>query len=212
MARNKSTNRCPRCQILRPLCLCGEIEIFDLSTRLLVLMHWRERKLSTNSALLAHLSLKNSEIRIRGEKGAPPEEPLLPPGMNGALLFPSEDAAELSVSVVEKLPRPLTIIVPDGNWRQAKRIANRVAADPGMIRLKLPLGEPSDYRLRRESKPENLSTCEAIARAFGLIEGPMVKKSLETLFLKMVERRLWSRGLLKASQCKTGIPEFVLKI
>jgi DTW domain-containing protein YfiP len=192
----------------RPLCLCALIPSFELSTRLLVLMHCREVKLSTNTARLACLAMPNSEIRIRGERGESlTAESLFPENTHAALLFPTEDAIELNAETVKSLPRPLTLVIPDGSWRQAKKVSSREPALNGVLRLKLPPGPPSDYRLRYSPHEENLSTFEAIARAIGVLEGIEIQRKLEELFLIMVERRLWSRGKLLAKDCFTGIPE-----
>lgn len=187
----------------RPLCLCDQIPRFDLPTRIVVVMHWRERHLTTNTAKLATLALPNSEIRLRGGRHpALPAEGLT----NAALLYPTEDAVELTETVVSGLPRPLTLIVPDGSWRQARKVAIREPALERVPRYKLPPGPPTQYRLRHSPHLQNLSTFEAIARAIGLLENCSIQSELEALFLKMVERRLWSRGRLLAADCTTGIP------
>lgn len=191
-----------------PLCLCADLPVLKLNTKIVILMHHRERKLVTNTATLACLALTNSEIRLRGLK----DEPLLTAGLvserqSAAILYPTEDAIELTEEAALTLPRPLTLIVPDGSWRQASKVANRETGLKGLPRLKLSSGPPSGYRLRHSPHEENLCTFEAIARALGVLEGKEVQVQLEELFLKMVERRLWSRGRLKPSEAVTGIPE-----
>ena len=174
---------------------------------MIVLMHWREQKLITNTATLASLALPNSEIHLRGQKGNPLEvEALIPPGSSPALLYPTEDALELNEGVAQSLPRPLTLIVPDGSWRQARKVSFREKAFKDIPKLKLPPGPPSTYRLRHSLFAENLSTFEAIARALGVLEGKNIQERLEELFLTMVERILWSRGSLNSKDCVTEIP------
>ncbi|MEO5971663.1 MAG: tRNA-uridine aminocarboxypropyltransferase [Bdellovibrionia bacterium] len=207
--RGSSDNRCVRCRMYRPLCLCAHIPVFNLKTKIMVVMHWREQKLTTNTAGLACLALPNSEIHVRGRE----DERLLTNGLIGAeehaaILFPAENnAIELNEESVRNLPRPLTLIVPDGSWRQAKKVALREKAWEKYPRLTLPPGAPSIYSLRHSPHEENLSTFEAIARAIGILEGKEIQEKLEDLFLMMVERILWSRGNLKAAKCTTGIPE-----
>jgi DTW domain-containing protein YfiP len=206
--RNRTDNRCLRCQIYAPLCLCSEIPRFELQTRVLVLMHWRERVLTTNTAHLACLALPNSDIHLRGLKHDPLKlEKFLPENDSVALLYPSDDAVELNAESALTLPKPLTLVVPDGSWRQANKVAYREKALKNVRRIKLPQGKPSSYRLRHSPHEENLSTFEAIARAIGILEGVDYQKKLERLFLMMVERRLWSRGKLLAKDVTTGLPE-----
>jgi DTW domain-containing protein YfiP len=193
----------------QPLCLCAHIPVFKLNTKLIIVMHWREQKLTTNTGSLACLALSNSEIHLRGLPGKPfLSEDLLSLGESAAILFPSENSSiELNEEFVQNLSRPLTLIVPDGSWRQAKKVALREKALEKLPRLTLPAGPPSTYRLRHSSHEKNLSTFEAIARAIGILEGKEIQEKLEQLFLMMVERILWSRGNLAASKCTTGIPE-----
>jgi DTW domain-containing protein YfiP len=209
--RSHSTDRCAHCRIYRPLCLCGDIEPLLLDTRVTLYMHWRERLRSTNTGWLACLTLPNSEIRLRGV----PEQERRPaqaaPLKNALLLFPSRDAVELTPDWLARQPRPVTLVVPDGTWNQAKKVPYRESGLAGLPNVKLPVGAPSSYRLRRSPHVQNLSTFEAIARALGVIEGRAVQIALESLFLKMVERRLWSMGQLKPEECVSVIPEEAIR-
>ncbi len=205
--RNQSTDKCARCRIYRPLCLCGDIVPQTLDTRVTLYMHWQESGRTTNTGWLAHLALTNSEIRWRGspQPGLHPIETA--PLENALLLFPSQDAVELTPEWLVRQPRPVTLVVSDGSWKQAKKVLYRESSLAGIPRVKLPAGAPSCYRLRRSPHVQNLSTLEAIARALGIIEGRDVQAALEVLFLKMVERRLWSKGQLRPEECVTVIPE-----
>ncbi len=206
--RSHSQNRCDRCRMYRPLCLCPLIPEIRVPTKILVLKHWREAKLTTNTAHLACLALPNSEIHLRGVKNEPLQlEKLIAPSESVALLYPTEDALELSALTAQTLPRPLTLVVPDGSWGQATKVATREKALENVPRVKLPLGLPSQSRLRHSPHEQNLCTFEAIARAIGALEGPAIQEQLEKLFVIMVERILWSRGVLKPSDCTTPIPQ-----
>lgn len=204
--RSQSNDRCARCRIYRPLCLCGDIEPLHLDTRVTLYMHWRERLRPTNTGWLASLALPNSEIRLRGAPEQEPRPAEAAPLRNALLLFPSREAVELTPEWLARQPRPMTLVVPDGSWNQAKKVSFRERGLSGVPNVKLPVGAPSSYRLRRSPHVQHLSTFEAIARALGLIEGREVQAALETLFLKMVERRLWSMGQLKPEQCVSVIP------
>jgi DTW domain-containing protein YfiP len=205
--RSQLANQCARCRIYRPLCLCGDIVPLTLDTRVTLYMHWRERFRATNTGWLACLALPNSEIRLRGGREQIPRPTEAAPLKNAMLLFPSPDAVELTAEWLARQPRPVTLVVADGSWNQAKKVPHREGSLAGIPNVKLPVGAPSCYRLRRAPHLWNLSTLEAIARALGLIEGRDVQVALESLFLKMVERRLWSMGRLRPEECVTVIPE-----
>ncbi len=181
------------------ICICAEIdacraELPPIRTRVLILMHHRERDLTTNTGRLAELSLPNCEVRLRGERDTRLNEEGLREGKR-LLLYPSDDAKVLDAPTVAALgPGPLTLIVPDGSWRQASKVAHREAALHDVPRVVLAPDAPTRYRLRREPKPDGLATFEAIARALGALEGLPVRARLEGLFDVMVERTLRSRA------------------
>ena len=189
------------------LCICCQIPSWDVSTRVVVLMHHRELKTTTNTGRIAALALKNSEIRVRGRPHQTLKtNDLILPDRDTLLLYPSDDAETLTPEFAAGLRRPLTLIVPDGNWRQASKVGYR---EPGLKeakRIKLAVGALSEYKLRREPKPEGLATIEAIARALGVLESPALQNSLESIFKLMVDRTLWSRGLLPTAECLSSLP------
>jgi len=190
------------------LCLCPVIPQLDIRTRLIVLMHWRESRTTTNTGRLAKLVVPQSEIRLRGKPGATFDgSGLETPGRKTLFLFPSAEAATLDQEFLAKNPGPYTLVVPDGTWGQAKKFHRREPALSTLTPIKIPPGKPSEYRLRKESQPDHVSTFEAIARALGVIEGPAIQAELEKLFRIMIERILWSKGKLRRQECEFPIPD-----
>lgn len=196
-SRVRSKVRCPRCLCRQDHCFCDQIPRIAVTTKVVVIMHYREQHLSTNTAKLAQLCLEGCEIRIRGQQGYPLDaaglDPASAPG-DVLFLFPSEDAELLTEEYISKLKRPITLVVPDGTWRQAAKTHKREPALNGIQCVKLPLETPSEYRLRKAPRPEALCTFEAIARALGIIEGPELRGRLEGLFRERVRRHLLGRG------------------
>jgi DTW domain-containing protein YfiP len=208
MRRLLSEHRCPRCEIRKPLCFCAFIPRIPLETRLVILMHIAEEVLTTNTARLAAKALPNSEIRVRGRKGERMScVGLVHEGRHSLLLYPSSHAIELDASFVSRLTDPVTLIVPDGSWAQTRKIVRRETALVGIPHVKLPKGPPSEYRLRLQPSDNSLCTLEAIARTLGILESREAQARMEAILRVMVERTLWSRGLIAADQCTTaGIP------
>lgn len=166
----------------------------DLRTRVVVLMHRREWSKTTATAHLGALALSNYAILLRGNR----DEPIAPADVLSSerrplLLFPSDDARTLTPALLAEDARPVTLIVPDGSWRQASKVAKRTPFLHDVERVILPAGPPSRYRLRREPRQEGLATFEAIARSLGIIEGQNVRTNLEQPFLAMVEGTLETR-------------------
>jgi DTW domain-containing protein YfiP len=195
--------------MLGGLCVCALLPRLETRTRLQLFIHRFEDRKPTNTGRLAAECLVGSEVIVRGHADAPPEILAVPPGSRPLLLFPDDDAVRLDE--LPPAPEPVTLIVPDGNWRQAQRVRTRVAGMRTVPCVTLPPGPPSIYRLRSEPRPGGLATMEAIARAFGILEGPEVQAALEHVFRVMVERTLWTRGLLDASAVTGGVPDGVTR-
>jgi DTW domain-containing protein YfiP len=197
------------------LCVCALIPTLATRTRLVLIMHRAEDRKPTNTGRLAAESMPDSRVIVRGREGEPQDDVVW--DADGAtrplFLFPHEDAVPLAdLAFVDD--RPVTLIVPDGNWRQASKVRNRVAGMRHVPCVSLPVAEPSIYRLRSEAHPFGLATLEAIARSLRVLEGdagPEVERALLHVFRAMVERTLWSRGELETKDVTGGIPEGSLR-
>jgi DTW domain-containing protein YfiP len=187
------------------LCLCASLEPLLLATRVVVLRHRKEFYKPTNTGRLVPLTLVQGEIRLFGARDEELDTThLFDPERRAVLLFPSPDS-ELLVRD-ESDTRPVTLVVPDSDWRRAYKFALREEKLASIPRVHLPSGPPSTYRLRRHPDPRFLATFEAVARALGILEGPEVQAQLEHVFRMMVERTLWSRGQIPAEQITGGLP------
>lgn len=201
--RENHALRCGSCRLPRPLCLCAELPQLATRTRVVVVAHPDEEKKPTNTGLLAARSLENSAVVLVGDGKRPVPSELFAADERVALLFPSDDAVPLAGFADGA---PLTLVVPDGTWRQAAKLRTR---GPGLAELptvSLPPGPPTQYRLRAEPRPGGLATLEAIARALDLLEGEGTSAPLLALFGRFVDRTLWLRGALSAGQVRGGIP------
>lgn len=190
--------------MLAGMCLCPAMPGIELKTRVVVFMQRRELSLVSNTGTLACRVLKNSQLVFRGHPSrvrAAREDFL--PGADYSktfILYPSSNAIELNSDFLEKHPGPLTLICPDGHWGQAKKLVQHEPSLHGLLRVKLPMVPPSNYRLRRNPIPGNVCTFEAIAHALSIIEGPEVHREMTQVFDKMVSRLLWMRGKIRADE------------
>jgi DTW domain-containing protein YfiP len=196
-------HRCPGCRMLAVACLCELVPRVETRTRVLVVLHHAETQKPSNTGRLALRCLPNSGAVIRGA----PDQPTAAPGPDWAehgdpvVLFPHPDARPLAEFCGG--PRPVTLIVPDGTWRQAQRVRRRV---PGLAEVPcafITRDAPSEYRLRRTPDARRLSTMEAIAEALGLLEGPRgpaARELLLNIFQIMVDRSLRGRALQRGPQ------------
>lgn len=195
------------------LCVCSLIPRLETRTRVVLVIHRAEDRKPTNTGRLATQCLVNSEVVVRGHRDSKAEPLPIPEGTTPVLLYPAEDAVPLVELAPALNAKPITLIVPDGNWRQAFKVRNRVPGLRDVACVTLPASDtkPSTYRLRAEAHAHGLATIEAIARALGVLEGPEIEAALELPFRAMVERTLWARGHLETEQVTGGIPEGVFR-
>jgi len=198
---------CPACRLRSDLCLCASIPQLQTRSKIVVVIHSRELKKASNTARLCLAALPNSELRVQGcPSGALDLGGLVTPERQTLILFPHSSNPPLSHKTAALITKPVTLIVPDGTWTQARKIAGHVSQLPGAIRIALPPSAPSRYRLRIASGSKNgshigagvkLCTLEAIARALGFIEpapnGQEIQHALEKLLDFLVERSLLMR-------------------
>jgi DTW domain-containing protein len=198
MARQRKINDgCEICAAPRNACLCDKVPRIELRTKICLIIHHRELSRSSNTGLLALRALVNSEIRIRGEgREALVLNDLLSPRYRTFLFYPSADAVELDDRLVMREPTPIQLIVPDGTWRQARKIHSRHPELRGLQRVKISAPKNSTFQLRAQSKPERMATLQAIAQGLGIIEGDRVRAQLMTLYRAKIERTLKARGIL----------------
>lgn len=192
----KINNSCPVCAASRTLCLCDVIPRIELKTKVCLVIHRRELRRTSNTGLLAMRALVNSEIRIRGAKRETLDlKDLLTPQYRSFLFYPSGDAVELNEALVALESTPIQLIVPDGTWRQARKIHSRHHELKDVQRVKISTKNNSVFQLRAQSRPEGMATLQAIAHGLGIIEGDRVRTQLMKLYRAKIERTLSGRGL-----------------
>lgn len=189
-------NRCLNCRVNNHFCVCEFIKPFKIETNVSLVVHVRELKLTSNTAQFAKKMLPdNAEIVIRGRVNEKfdPSFTLNRPGQN-LFLYPHEDALELDDDFKVKHPGPYNLIIPDGNWQQARKVRQREEGFRDLLTVKLPPGIHSEYGLRKTQYPEWVSTYEAMAHALGVLDGPEVTEKLMSFFRLWVKRTEQARS------------------
>jgi DTW domain-containing protein YfiP len=157
-----------------------------------LVVHAKELKRTTNTGRLAVHALVNSEMRVRGRDREPLDlSALIRPDYQSCVLYPSDDAIALGDLASDK---PMLLIVPDGNWRQASKVNTRHPELRHLPRVKVRgLPEPGPI-LRREHFIDGLSTLQAIALALAEREGEEVGRRLLALYQAKLAATLRGRG------------------
>jgi len=123
-------------------------------------------------------------------------------------LFPADHAETLTFEWAEQLRaktgKPIQLIVPDGSWRQARKVLSREPALQGIPCVSLRNMPPSTYQLRHEHLKDGMATFEAMAHALSIMSPPEtrenLRKSLFKNFSMMVEQNLKIRAKITFSR------------
>jgi DTW domain-containing protein YfiP len=192
--KRKTKNPCGGCGLHLERCICAAIPRLDLRTRVALVVHAKELKRTSNSGALALRALVNQEMCVRG-LGLLDLSSLLRPEYHSVLFYPADGAVELTREFVASVDRPIQLIVPDGNWRQASKVAIRHPELAHLTRVKISAPNTARFHLRREHSPEGMSTLEAIARAIGVIEGEEAGAALLRLYQAKLRATMEGRGI-----------------
>jgi DTW domain-containing protein len=180
--RARNLQRCDACALPRALCLCGALPRLGVQTRVIVVTNRCEAIRSTNTGRLATLVLQGSCWYVNGAPGlaAFPAQ-----SSQGCLvLFPFAGARALG----EQDKGAASLLVPDGSWRQARRLAIRAVRDLGARPVTLPGAGAGLTAMRKSTAHDALCTFEAIARALSLLEGSWVGEQMMPVLRVFLER------------------------
>jgi DTW domain-containing protein YfiP len=196
--KRKTQDPCLVCYMHKERCICESIPKFNLRTKVVLVIHTKELAHTTNTGRLALASLSNSEMRVRGlERSRLDLSDLLIPEYRSVLFYPTIDSIELTESFVNESELPIQLIVPDGSWRQAAKVAARHHELSHIPRVKISALNLDQQFMRKETSEAGMATLQAIALALGMIEGQEVKQKLMDLYVKKLEATLRGRGMLK---------------
>jgi DTW domain-containing protein YfiP len=155
---------CAACRRPEVVCYCRFVTRLETKTRVVILQHPRERDVPINTARIASLCLPNAEVHVGVAWNGVASLP------NAALLYPGPDAIDIEESPPSRVA-PITLVVVDGTWWQAKKLVRSTPALASLPRYAFRPRAPSDYRIRREPREDYVSTIEALAHVLGVLEG-----------------------------------------
>ena len=205
--------RCEVCALHTELCVCAELRPVELATRLIVIQHSRERHKPTNTArLLLHL-VTGARLVHYGLRDEPTDMAgLLATAADACVLYPRE-AARVLEAAASPPERPRTLIVLDGTWRQARRLAGRIPEIAALPFVTLPSGAASSWPVRRTPNPAHLCTFEAVVRAVALLEGAEAARPLADAFARVVHHLdAMKRGAVSEVRSASAMPAQVADV
>jgi tRNA-uridine aminocarboxypropyltransferase len=202
---------CARCRRPATVCYCSALPRIDTATRVVILQHPRERDMPIGTARMASLCLPQAELHVgvRWVSDAVARS-LADPARPPILLYPGPGARD----ILREPPRgPVTLVVVDGTWSQARSVVRDNPVLQGLPRYAFATPEPSHYRIRREPRAEYVSTIEALMHVLGVLEGdPARFRSLLDPLYAMVDAQLACqasaprRGVRQVRRARPRVP------
>ncbi len=103
------------------------------------------------------------------------------------VLYPGEEALELSQVQGTKSDKPLRIILLDGTWKKAFKMWKLSTNLHSLPMIKLPETLQGDYRIRKAPSPNALSTVEAGHHIIQTLEPELNFDAMLVAFDKMIQ-------------------------
>lgn len=191
--------RCPSCLQPDYSCYCQLIRPFDPNITFVILIHPIEVARRIATGRMAHLCLKNSHL-ISGHNftnNSYVNQILNDQNLHSVMLYPGEKSSNLNFMTKEQKAslapsgKKLAIFVMDGTWATAKKMVSLSKNLQTMPRICFTPSSPSNFKVRRQPKPECYSTIEAIHQTIDLLNPPDQKHELLlNVFDKVMARQL----------------------
>jgi DTW domain-containing protein YfiP len=161
---------CPRCRRPERVCYCAALPNLPTRTRVVILQHPRERDMPIGTARMASLCLPSATLHVgvRWSEHPALAAALADPAHPPILLYPGPGARDV---LREPPPGPVTLVVVDGTWSQARTVVRDNPILRALPRYAFAAPEPSQYRIRKEPCDEYCSTIEALMHVLGALEG-----------------------------------------
>ena len=172
------------------MCYCALVPRLDTATRVVILQHTRERDMAIGTARMASLCLPRAELHVGVDWSERPAvmQALRDPARPAILLYPGPGAIDI---LTAPPTGPVTLIVVDGTWSQARRVVRDNPSLQALPRYGFTAPEPSRYRMRREPDVAYCSTIEALMHVLGVLEGdPARFRALLAPFEAMIDAQL----------------------
>ena len=186
---------CARCRRPVSVCYCDALVSLPTRSRIVILQHPREEGMPIGTAHMAHLCLPQSSVHVGVDWDGSPalREACSDPERPPVLLYPGRGARDV---LTEPPPAPVTLVVVDGTWAQARKLVRENTQLAGLPRYAFRAPSPSRYRIRKEPHVGYVSTLEALALVLGAIEGdPERFRALTEPLHRMVDAHLTRRAL-----------------
>ena len=182
---------CEHCGKAKKACICHWIKNITATTEIWILQHPSEIKRAIGTARILSLSLPNSRLWV-GEDFSNHDEInalLAEPERDVYIVYPGDGAIPVStVAATVKSHRLQTVILLDGTWKKAYKMWLLSTNLHSLPLVNLDNANNGNYRIRKSSKEQGVSTVEAGYLALSAFEADDNKFTpLLTTFNQMID-------------------------
>ncbi|HIP75909.1 MAG TPA: DTW domain-containing protein [Psychromonas hadalis] len=148
---------CEKCQKAEAACICSSIVEIDNLHFLHILQDPSEEKKAIGTARILLLSLLKSKLHI-GKICKSDDLDL----ENTYLLYPDEQAIDASdLNASKQINNKTQFILLDGTWKKTYKLLQNNPFLQYLSKVSIKVNKPSNYRIRKSSKEQGLSSVEA---------------------------------------------------
>lgn len=200
LARGKSVQRCPHCQLAASACICAWRINLVSAVDVVLILHRDEVFKPTNTGRLIADVLPANTFAFEWSRTEPDPDLLrllTDPMRYPVLVFPPAAADDRPVHLAKPQLSPirrLTLVLLDGTWKQAGKMyrTSRWLADLPLLCLAEP--KQGAYAVRQAIRDGQLATAEAAAEILQLCGEGRAAAVLEDYFAVFNEHYLATRG------------------
>ena len=187
--------KCYECYRPKSSCMCKHFEHIDTETKFIILMHPKEfKKVKNNTGHFTHKSLRNSELFIGIDFSNHRRINEIIDTHESYILFPSEDAVDLTSSNPQKSEKPLAIFLIDSTWACTKKIFTQSKNLSSLKHMSFTTDKKSEYEIKVQPEENYLSTIESTLVVLELLNRHSIEHVDDNLlsgflrpFKKMIE-------------------------
>ena len=154
--------KCYECYRPKSSCMCKYFEHIDTETKFIILMHPKEfKKVKNNTGHFTHKSLTNSELFIGIDFSNHRRINEIIDTHDSYILFPSQDAVDLTYTNPQKSEKPLAIFLIDSTWACTKKIFTQSENLSMLKHMSFTTDKKSEYEIKVQPEENYLSTIES---------------------------------------------------
>ncbi len=179
--------KCYRCYRPKSSCMCQYFCEIETETKFVILMHPKEfKKVKNNTGHFTHQSLKNSELFIGIDFSEHKRINEIIASYESYILFPSQNAVNLTHTNPKNSKKPLAIFLIDSTWSCAKPIFYKSKNLQNLQHMSFTTTKESQYEIKEQPDAAYLSTIESTL----VVLEELNKHGIESIQEKSLQRFL----------------------